>query len=222
MASSSFFVLFESASGYALFSVLENEEIANLHEEVQAGQADLARFQRITKMIAFHPFDSAENALENMNAITEHELTDDLRAFLESNVPKGKKGIKQSLGVVEPLLATAIQENLGIPCRSDDTIREFTRGLRFHFTKFVKPLGNGFLEQSQLGLGHSYSRSKVKFNPNRADNMIIQSIALLDQMDKDINTFAMRVKEWYSWHFPELKNIVKDNYLFARCAAFIQ
>ena len=52
--------------------------------------------------------------------------------------------------------------------------------------------------------------------------MIIQSIALLDQMDKDLNTFAMRVREWYSWHFPELKDLVKDNYMFARCAAFIQ
>lgn len=91
-----------------------------------------------------------------------------------------------------------------------------------HFTKFVKPLGSGLLEQSQLGLGHSYSRSKVKFNPGRADNMVIQSIALLDQMDKDINTFAMRVKEWYSWHFPELKEHVPDNFTFARCAAFIK
>jgi len=52
--------------------------------------------------------------------------------------------------------------------------------------------------------------------------MIIQSIALLDQMDKDINTFAMRVREWYSWHFPELKNIVKDNFQFAKCAAYIK
>lgn len=52
--------------------------------------------------------------------------------------------------------------------------------------------------------------------------MIIQSIALLDQMDKDLNTFAMRVREWYSWHFPELKQLVKDNYMFARCAAYIQ
>eukprot|EP00540_Astrosyne_radiata_P010476 CAMPEP_0116865810 /NCGR_PEP_ID=MMETSP0418-20121206/25668_1 /TAXON_ID=1158023 /ORGANISM="Astrosyne radiata, Strain 13vi08-1A" /LENGTH=417 /DNA_ID=CAMNT_0004501351 /DNA_START=178 /DNA_END=1431 /DNA_ORIENTATION=- len=52
--------------------------------------------------------------------------------------------------------------------------------------------------------------------------MIIQSIALLDQMDKDLNTFAMRIREWYSWHFPELKDMVKDNYMFARSAAFIQ
>ena len=91
-----------------------------------------------------------------------------------------------------------------------------------NFTKFVKLLGNGALEQSQLGLGHAYSRTAVKFNPNRADNMIIQTIALLDQMDKDLNTMAMRVKEWYSWHFPELKAVVPDNYMFARCAAYIK
>merc|ERR1712070_516086 len=54
-----------------------------------------------------------------------------------------------------------------------------------------------------------------------ADNMIIQSIALLDQLDKDLNTFAMRVREWYSWHFPELKDVVKDNIMFARAAAYI-
>ena len=34
--------------------------------------------------------------------------------------------------------------------------------------------------------------------------MVIQAIALLDTLDKDINTFVMRVREWYSWHFPEL------------------
>lgn len=25
----------------------------------------------------------------------------------------------------------------------------------------------------------------------------------------------MRIKEWYGWHFPELKDIVKDNTLYA-------
>ena len=39
---------------------------------------------------------------------------------------------------------------------------------------------------------------------NRVDNMVIQAIALLDTLDKDVNTFVMRVREWYSWHFPEL------------------
>ena len=181
----------------------------------------MSRFQRVVKMVAFHPFDTAENALENINAITEHEITDDLKSFLQANLSKGKKSTERTLGVIEPQLATAI-ENLDIPCRSDETVRELCRGIRVHLTKFIKPLAKGALEQSQLGLGHSYSRAKVKFNPARTDNMVIQSIALLDQLDKDINTFAMRVKEWYSWHFPELKDIVKDNFQYARCAAYIK
>jgi len=128
-----------------------------------------------------------------------------------------------SLGVIDAGLATAISEGIpGMACRSDDTVREITRGARLHLTAMVKGLANGGAEQAQLGLGHSYSRGKVKFNPHRSDNMIIQAIALLDQMDGDLNTFAMRIKEWYSWHFPELKDIVKDNYMFARCAAFVQ
>ena len=32
----------------------------------------------------------------------------------------------------------------------------------------------------------------------------------------------MRIKEWYSWHFPELKDIVKDNYMYARVIKAIQ
>lgn len=68
----------------------------------------------------------------------------------------------------------------------------------------------------------TWSVAQVKMNPARSDNMIIQSICLLDQLDKDLNTFAMRVREWYCWHFPELRELVKDNYMFARCAAYIK
>jgi nucleolar protein 56 len=58
----------------------------------------------------------------------------------------------------------------------------------------LKGLKNEDVEKAELGLGHSYSRSKIKFNLNKSDNMIIQSIALIDQLDKDVNTFAMRLK----------------------------
>jgi nucleolar protein 56 len=51
--------------------------------------------------------------------------------------------------------------------------------------------------------------------------MIIQAISILDQLDKDINTFAMRIREWYSYHFPELKAIANDNIVFARLACAI-
>ena len=46
--------------------------------------------------------------------------------------------------------------------------------------------------------------------------MIIQAIGLLDDLDKELNTYAMRVREWYGWHFPELAKIVTDNILYAK------
>lgn len=196
---------------------------------------DLGRFQRAVKLKAFQPFGSAAEALENANALSEHAMSTELYNFLAMSLPKqkaesdpsknkkGGKDVSFSLGVIDPALATAIAEGLGgISCRSDDTVREILRGCRLHLEHFVKGLQKGTGTKAELGLGHSYSRSKVKFNPARSDNMIIQSIALLDQLDKDVNTFAMRVREWYSWHFPELKDIVKDNIMFARAAAAIQ
>jgi len=219
--SKTLFTLSESAAGYALFEVVAFEEIGSLLEGSMDTVTDLKRFGRALKLKAFLPFETAQQALENANAISEHAMTEALHDFLEMNLPKKSK--KYSLGVIDPALATAISEGLGgISCRSDDTVREILRGCRLHLTTFVKGLEGGASEKAQLGLGHSYSRSKVKFNPARSDNMIIQSIALLDQMDKDINTFAMRVREWYSWHFPELKDVVKDNIMFARAAAYIQ
>lgn len=71
---------------------------------------------------------------------------------------------------------------------------ELTRGIRLHFHKFLKDVTDDDVVKAELGLGHAYSRAKVKFNVNKADNMVIQSIALLDQLDKDINTFSMRMR----------------------------
>jgi hypothetical protein len=37
--------------------------------------------------------------------------------------------------------------------------------------------------------------------------MIVQAIGLLDDLDKELNTYAMRVREWYGWHFPEMTKV---------------
>ena len=68
-------------------------------------------------------------------------------------------------------------------------------GIRCHFHNLVKGIKDlNICCKSQLALGHHYARARVKFNVNRIDNMVIQSISLIDQLDKDINTFAMRVR----------------------------
>jgi hypothetical protein len=37
-------------------------------------------------------------------------------------------------------------------------------------------------------------RFKIKFSPDKVDTMVIQAIALLDDLDKEVNIYAMRVK----------------------------
>ncbi|XP_063228292.1 nucleolar protein 56 [Bacillus rossius redtenbacheri] len=215
------FVLFEHAAGYALFKVKEFEETAMLLPQVEESVTDYSRFNSIVKLVGFSPFKTALKALENINSISEGVLPEDLQLFLETFLPKPGKKAKFTLGVGEPKLGASINEAISIQCQHTGAIPEIIRGIRVHFHKLVKGLTDKSSSMAQLGLGHSYSRAKVKFNVNRVDNMIIQSIALLDQLDKDINTFSMRIREWYSYHFPELIKIVPENYMYAKVAKYI-
>ena len=113
-----------------------------------------------------------------------------MKNFLQTMLPK-KVG---KLGVADNRIAASISEDLDLECEFGGVVAEIIRGIRFHFPKFIEALTAKNCEKAQLGLGHSYSRCKVKFNVHRVDNMIIQSIALLDQIDKDINTFSMRLR----------------------------
>ncbi|XP_037091767.1 nucleolar protein 56-like [Pollicipes pollicipes] len=213
-------VLFEHAAGYGLFAVKEFEETGMLLPEVEASVTDLSKFNSIVHLVGFAPFKTGANALENMNAVSEGIVTEDLQLFLDTNLPSKRK--KVTVGVSEPKLGAAISEALGVKCQHSGAVPEIIRGLRLHFPNMVKgftPVASG---KAQLGLGHSYSRCKVKFNVNKSDNMIIQSIALLDQLDKDINTFSMRIREWYSYHFPELVKICPNNYMYARCTQVVR
>ncbi|XP_035248085.1 nucleolar protein 56 isoform X1 [Anguilla anguilla] len=213
-------VLFEHAAGYALFAVKEVEEIGMLLPQVEESVLNIGKFNNVVKMVAFFPFRSAQMALENINAISEGVVHADLKLFLETNLPPGGKK-KHVLGVSDAKIGAALQEELGLSIQTSGVVAEVLRGVRLHFASLVKGLTALAASKAQLGLGHSYSRAKVKFNVNRADNMIIQSIALLDQLDKDINTFSMRVREWYGYHFPELVRIVSDNSTYCRLARLI-
>lgn len=57
---------------------------------------------------------------------------------------------------------------------------------------------------------------------NRQDKPVTQTIAIIEQLDKDVNTFCMRLKEWFGWHFPELTKIVNDNTIFAKLVHFVE
>mmetsp|Transcript_63779 Transcript_63779/g.152081 ORF Transcript_63779/g.152081 Transcript_63779/m.152081 type:complete len:494 (+) Transcript_63779:35-1516(+) len=211
------FLLYESAAGYALFERSQAEEVAETEEAVQDAILDPKRFGKMVSLKAWSPYKDAEEALEQINAVASGVSTEVLTNFLEMNLPKSKK--KYQLGVYDPELGKALSEQFSIT--HGQLVRETLRGCRTHFHKLIKGLAEVDMDKARLGLGHSYSRSKMQLDPNRQDKPIINTIALLDNLDKNINTFAMRVREWYAWHFPEITKIVTDNIAYAKVARVI-
>ena len=110
------FLLFEAASGYSLFEVKDVDSVGLSSENVQASIADMARFSKIVTLLAFTPFKTAVDALEQVNCISECQASDMLHDFIKLNLPKVKEGKKAkfTLGVLEPKLASAIQESTGM------------------------------------------------------------------------------------------------------------
>ena len=59
-------------------------------------------------------------------------------------------------------------------------------------------------------------RYKLKLSVDKVDTMIIQAISLLDDLEKELNNYMMRLREWYGWHFPELTKILTDSLVYSK------
>jgi len=65
------------------------------------------------------------------------------------------------------------------------------------------------------------TRRKLRKYAQKRDLLAIQAIRAIDDIDKTLNLFAARLREWYSIHFPELDDIVRDHYEYAKIVAYI-
>ncbi|MFX0096636.1 MAG: C/D box methylation guide ribonucleoprotein complex aNOP56 subunit [Candidatus Hodarchaeota archaeon] len=60
------------------------------------------------------------------------------------------------------------------------------------------------------------ARSRVKKASERRDQLVKQAIEAIDDLDKSLNVFASRIREWYSLHFPELDELLSSHETFVR------
>lgn len=207
-------VLFETPAGYALFKVLDEAKVASA-EEVAKHFADPESAAKVIKLKAFSHFNDTVEAVAAATSMVEGSLGKQLKKFLNKQIVK--KELKEKLVVADKALTIPIKDKLKIECVASSKMMEMFRGIR---SQLEPLLGGGIsdsdLKSMQLGLSHSLSRYKLKFSPDKVDTMIVQAIGLLDELDKEVNTYAMRVKEWYGWHFPEMAKIVTDTIAFSR------
>lgn len=219
----SLYFLYECAAGYALFEKVEYDETSTSLKQLQKSIESFESFSKMIKLKSFRAFQGNEQALSNLRTLAESEISEDLKDFLETILAKTKAS-KVSIGVIDKTLASKIGETFGVNVKLNDSVFEMFRGIRLHFTKFIKKgdFQDSNLMKISLGLGHSFSRSKVTTDVARQDKHIIQTISLLEQIEKNLNLFSMRIKEWYSWHFPELVKIVSENKTYVQLVKLIQ
>ncbi len=212
------YVLFETPAGFALFKVLKDsklKDVDNLHSEFESA----SKAQKFLKLKAFKKFKDTKEAMKSFEKLLKGDISKGLKKFLDKNIVQ--KGVEEALMLADKKLGKAITEKLGIECKTGEKANELLRCIRFQMTSLLEGLEEKELRNMSLGLSHSLSRYKLSFSSEKVDTMIIQAVNLLEDLDKELNNYAMRLKEWYSWHFPELAKIVTDNITYAQMVNLI-
>lgn len=129
--------------------------------------------------------------------------------------------VQDQLMVADAKLGNAIKDKLNLSCLSNTNVNELIRCIRMQTEALLAGCDKKDMTAMSLGLAHSLSRYKLKFSPDKVDTMIVQAVCLLDELDKELNNYIMRCREWYGWHFPELGKIVTDNIAFVKTVRLI-
>jgi nucleolar protein 58 len=205
-------LLFETPAGYGIFRISDKKKLESV-EDI----ASMFKEETLSDNISlqcFKKFKDTENAVNSLNSIQSGELPDDLRKFLKKNIVS--KGIKEHLLCYDSNIANLIKNRLEIETECNSKYLEVFRGIRSQLTNLLDGLTDEDFKKGAVGLSHNYYRHKLKFSIDKVDVMVIQAVGLLDDLDKELNNYAMRLREWYGWHFPEVGKILPDNLTYAK------
>lgn len=205
-------VLFETPAGYAVFKLLDEGKLAksdSLYEDFES----LDKANKIVKLKKFQKFEDTTEALAAATALVEGKMSKSLKKLLKKVVAEDAH---EKLAVADAKLGNVIKEKLEMACVYDSKVGELMRCIRSQASGLISGLPDKEMSAMELGLAHSLSRYKLKFSPDKIDTMIVQAVNLLDDLDKELNNYIMRCREWYGWHFPELSKIITDNLAFVR------
>ena len=165
-------------------------------------------------MEGFQKFKSTADAFKCINKLLSGKIPKSLSKFLNKNIVE--KEIEDEIAVADKKMGKLITENFGLKCKQNESIEELMRVIRFNLAGLLDFDSEEELRMMTLGVAHGLSRYKLKFSAEKVDIMIIQAVSLLDDLDKEINNYTMRLKEWYGWHFPELAKVVSDNLIYTK------
>lgn len=89
-----------------------------------------------------------------------------------------------------------------------------------YFREIAKSLGytDESLNKFLVKIGIEYSKRRIRMTVKK-DKIIIQLIDGIDEIDKSINIFVARLREWYGLHFPEMESSIDKHERFVKLVA---
>lgn len=145
------------------------------------------------KLKHFEKFHDTTEALAAACAAVEGKVSKPLKKTLKKLV---QEDVQSQLCVADAKLGNAIKDKLALQCVSNTAVMELMRCIRSQSESLLAGLPKKEMTAMALGLAHSLSRYKLKFSPDKIDTMIVQAQCLLDDLDKELNNYIMRAREW--------------------------
>ena len=153
--------------------------------------------------------DDINLAVEKLIALERGEVIDELREIVKDLLSKDIKEI-----VIED---EELARNLSKEFTDVKVIHELPSkgGLLFRskISEYVEKLGIPFDKYRELLYNVSVllTKRKVREAAEKRDLFVAQAISAIDEINKTINLFASRLREWYGLHFPEMNDIIRDH-----------
>lgn len=212
-------ILVETAAGYGLFKVENSKLIESDVKDIEKCFVTSEEARKNVSLYSFSKFKKFQNAFDETNKLMESKLGKGLKKFLKKNIIKPK--LNEPLALCDKTLGGLIKKKYNINVTYTNSTQEIIRGIRTHLYELLVGVNEEDSKLLKLSLSHSLNRFKLKFSADKVDVMIVQAVGLLEDLDKEINVFSMRLKEWYGWHFPELGKVITDNKIYAKCVKLI-
>lgn len=162
----------------------------------------------------FFPKDAVETA-DRLRKIEEGELIEEVASLVEKLQAKGYTDF-----VFENQeMSRIVNEKLGINV-SVETSSEAGKLFRENLEKYTIDLG--FVKKPAQLRAHVHkvsielAKMKVKKTVERQDMLAAQAVLTVDDLDKSLNLFMSRIREWFGLHFPELDRLLEKHETYAR------
>ena len=158
---------------------------------------------------------NATEIAERLEKIESGRIIDELAALLDKLRSKGYT----SFVFERPEVARNVHEKLGLDVRVESPSRagELLRGdisryaLEVGFVKGGAEVGR-WMHRVSMEL----TKVKVRKATEKRDMIVVQTIQAVDDLEKTLNLFMNRIREWYGLHFPELDRLVEKHETYAR------